>query len=224
MLVSVDAQAVAKVVEDWTGIPVGRMVKDEVQAILTLEKTLGKRVVGQDHALAMIARRMQTSRAGLENPEQAHRRVHAVRALRRRQDGDGAGAGGGALRRRAEPHHHQHERVPGGAHRLDAEGLAARLRRLRRGRRADRGGAPKALLRRPARRGGEGAPGRPRDLLPGVRQGDDGRRRGPADRLQEHRHPAHHQRRLRADHGHVPRPGAQARPPRASPRRCARRC
>lgn len=68
MLVSVDEQAVAKVVEDWTGIPVGRMVKDEVQAILGLEKTLGKRVVGQDHALAMIARRMQTSRAGLENP------------------------------------------------------------------------------------------------------------------------------------------------------------
>ena len=68
ILVSVDEQAVAKVVEDWTGVPVGRMVKDEVQAILTLEKTLGKRVVGQDHALAIIARRMQTSRAGLENP------------------------------------------------------------------------------------------------------------------------------------------------------------
>lgn len=68
ILVRVDEQAVAKVVEDWTGIPVGRMVKDEVQAILTLEQTLGKRVVGQDHALAIIARRMQTSRAGLENP------------------------------------------------------------------------------------------------------------------------------------------------------------
>ena len=68
MLVSVDEQAVAKVVEDWTGIPVGRMVKDEIQSILALEQTLGKRIVGQDHALAIIARRMQTSRAGLENP------------------------------------------------------------------------------------------------------------------------------------------------------------
>ena len=68
MLVSVDEQAVAKVVEDWTGIPVGRMVKNEIQSILALEQTLGKRIVGQDHALAIIARRMQTSRAGLENP------------------------------------------------------------------------------------------------------------------------------------------------------------
>ena len=68
MMVSVDEQAVARVVQDWTGIPVGRMVRNEVQAILALEKTLSKRVVGQDHALAAIARRMQTSRAGLENP------------------------------------------------------------------------------------------------------------------------------------------------------------
>ena len=59
-------------------------------------------------------------------PEQADRRVHAVRPVRRRQDRDRAGAGRGALRRRAERHHHQHERVPGGAHRLDAQGRAAR--------------------------------------------------------------------------------------------------
>ena len=59
-------------------------------------------------------------------PEQAHRRLHAGRHVRRRQDRDRAGAGRGAVRRRAEPDHHQHERVPGGAHRLDAEGRAAR--------------------------------------------------------------------------------------------------
>ena len=58
-------------------------------------------------------------------PEQADRRVHAVRPLGRRQDRDRAHAGRGALRRRAERHHHQHERVPGSAHRLDAQGLAA---------------------------------------------------------------------------------------------------
>ena len=68
ILVSVDEQAVAKVVEDWTGIPVGRMVKNEIEAILTLKDTLTQRVVGQDHALEMIAKRIQTSRAGLENP------------------------------------------------------------------------------------------------------------------------------------------------------------
>jgi type VI secretion system protein VasG len=64
----VDEQAVATVVGDWTGIPVGRMVKNEVQAILDLAKTMGRRVVGQDHGLELIAKRVQTVRAGLDNP------------------------------------------------------------------------------------------------------------------------------------------------------------
>ncbi|MCH2163556.1 MAG: type VI secretion system ATPase TssH [Marinovum sp.] len=64
----VDHQAVASVVGDWTGIPVGRMVKDEIETILTLEEHLAKRVIGQDHAMKMIAKRIQTSRAGLDNP------------------------------------------------------------------------------------------------------------------------------------------------------------
>ena len=64
----VDHQAVASVVGDWTGIPVGRMVKDEIETILTLEEHLAKRVIGQDHAMKMIAKRVQTSRAGLDNP------------------------------------------------------------------------------------------------------------------------------------------------------------
>jgi type VI secretion system protein VasG len=68
ILPSVDAQAVAAVVGDWTGIPVGRMVKNEVQAVLQLADTLSKRVVGQNHALAAIAKRVQTARAGLDNP------------------------------------------------------------------------------------------------------------------------------------------------------------
>lgn len=68
ILPSVDHQAVASVVQDWTGIPVGRMVKNEVETILNLATELGKRVVGQDHGLEMIARRVQTSRAQLDNP------------------------------------------------------------------------------------------------------------------------------------------------------------
>jgi len=68
ILPSVDEQAVAAVVEDWTGIPVGRMVKNEVQAVLALADTLGQRVIGQDHALQAIAKRVQTARAGLDNP------------------------------------------------------------------------------------------------------------------------------------------------------------
>ncbi|WP_299287471.1 type VI secretion system ATPase TssH [uncultured Tateyamaria sp.] len=64
----VDHQAVASVVGDWTGIPVGRMVKDEIETVLNLEEHLAKRVIGQDHAMKMIAKRIQTSRAGLDNP------------------------------------------------------------------------------------------------------------------------------------------------------------
>jgi type VI secretion system protein VasG len=65
---SVDAQAVASVVADWTGIPVGRMVKNELENILRLGETLGQRVIGQQHGLDMIAKRIQTSRARLDNP------------------------------------------------------------------------------------------------------------------------------------------------------------
>jgi type VI secretion system protein VasG len=65
---SVDEQAIASVVADWTGIPVGRMVNNEIQAVLTLADNLEKRVVGQRHGLDAIARRIQTSRAGLDNP------------------------------------------------------------------------------------------------------------------------------------------------------------
>ena len=68
ILPSVDAQAVAAVVGDWTGIPVGRMVKNEVQAVLDLSSSLGKRIIGQGHALELIAKRVQTARAGLDNP------------------------------------------------------------------------------------------------------------------------------------------------------------
>jgi type VI secretion system protein VasG len=69
ILPTVDAQAVASVVGDWTGIPVGRMVKNEIDTVLRLADTLDQRVLGQRHALEMIARRIQTSRAGLENPQ-----------------------------------------------------------------------------------------------------------------------------------------------------------
>ncbi|MEM6636303.1 MAG: type VI secretion system ATPase TssH [Pseudomonadota bacterium] len=64
----VDEQAVASVISDWTGIPVGRMVTDELKSILTLSDTLKERVIGQDHGLGMISKRIETSRAKLANP------------------------------------------------------------------------------------------------------------------------------------------------------------
>ena len=69
ILPSVDSQAVASVVADWTGIPVGRMVKNEIEAVMHLADTLEERVIGQRHALEAIGLRMRTSRAGLENPK-----------------------------------------------------------------------------------------------------------------------------------------------------------
>ncbi|MBL6458654.1 type VI secretion system ATPase TssH [Belnapia sp. T6] len=67
VLPAVDRQAVATIVEAWTGIPVGRMLTDEIDAVLGLEGALRRRVVGQDHALGQIARRIETARAGLEH-------------------------------------------------------------------------------------------------------------------------------------------------------------
>ena len=65
---AVDSNAVAAVVADWTGIPVGRMVKDQAHSILQLADTLEQRVIGQSHALNAIAERIQTSRAKLTAP------------------------------------------------------------------------------------------------------------------------------------------------------------
>jgi type VI secretion system protein VasG len=65
----VTSQTIAEVISGWTGIPVGKMVSDEIQAILNLSETLKQRVIGQDHALAAIAERIKTSRAGLTDPK-----------------------------------------------------------------------------------------------------------------------------------------------------------
>jgi type VI secretion system protein VasG len=64
----VDEQAVASVVSDWTGIPVGKMVADEVETVLKLADILNRRIVGQSHGLSMIAKRIETNRARLDNP------------------------------------------------------------------------------------------------------------------------------------------------------------
>jgi type VI secretion system protein VasG len=66
---SVDAQAVASVVADWTGIPLGRMVRDEYKTVLNLASILEKRVIGQRHALDAIAERIRLARAKMDNPD-----------------------------------------------------------------------------------------------------------------------------------------------------------
>ncbi len=131
VLPSVDEQAVASVVADWTGIPIGRMVKDEIATVLTLASSLGQRVIGQDHALEAIAKRLQTARAGLENPNKPIGVFMLAGPSGVGKTETALDTGRGAVRRRAEPDHHQHERVPGSAHRFHAQGCTPRLRRLR---------------------------------------------------------------------------------------------
>jgi type VI secretion system protein VasG len=66
--VSVDAQIVGEVISAWTGIPLGKMVRNEIETVLKLDEHLKKRVIGQDHALSAIAQRILTSRANLDDP------------------------------------------------------------------------------------------------------------------------------------------------------------
>jgi type VI secretion system protein VasG len=68
MQVCVDAQTVAEVVSGWTGIPVGKVMKDEIQTVLSLKDRLEERIIGQSHALEAIAQRIRTARAKLEDP------------------------------------------------------------------------------------------------------------------------------------------------------------
>ncbi len=66
--VCVDAQIVGEVLSAWTGIPAGKMLKDEITTVLALQDHLAKRVIGQNHAMEIIAQRVQTSRAALDDP------------------------------------------------------------------------------------------------------------------------------------------------------------
>jgi type VI secretion system protein VasG len=66
--VCVDAQIVGEVLSAWTGIPVGKMLKDEITTVIELQNHLARRVIGQDHAMEIISQRVQTSRASLDDP------------------------------------------------------------------------------------------------------------------------------------------------------------
>jgi hypothetical protein len=61
-------QTIAEVISGWTGIPVGKMVKDEIRTVLSLEEQLGKRIIGQTQALEAVSQRIRTARARLEDP------------------------------------------------------------------------------------------------------------------------------------------------------------
>ncbi|MBP1716657.1 MAG: ClpV1 family ATPase, partial [Deltaproteobacteria bacterium] len=66
--IAVDAQTISEVISGWTGIPTGRMLTDEIQTVLNMEKLLGGRIIGQEHALSAIAQMIRTAHAGIEDP------------------------------------------------------------------------------------------------------------------------------------------------------------
>ena len=155
----VNSQAISETVAAWTGIPVGRMMADQISTVLNLKSLMERQIVGQSHALERIAQSIRTSRANLTDP----RTPIGVFLL--------AGTSGVG---KTETAIVLAELLYGGEQNMTVinmsefkeehkvsllMGSPPGLRRLRRRRRADRGGATQAVLGRAARRDGEGHPG-----------------------------------------------------------------
>ena len=197
----VDEEDIAEVVSRWTGVPVTKLLEGEMQKLLHLEDELHQRVIGQDEAVTAVAEAVIRARSGLKDPEPADRQLHLPGSDGRGQDGTGAGAGGVSVRRRARHDPHRYVGVPGEAHGGAAGGRASGLRRLRRRRAVDRGGAAPAVFGGAVRRDREGAPRRvQRDAAGAGRRAPD-RRAGAHGGLQEHHRGDDQQRGQRADSG-----------------------
>jgi ATP-dependent Clp protease ATP-binding subunit ClpC len=137
---------IAEVVSMWTGIPVVRISTEESERLLKMEEALHKRIIGQQEAIDIVSKAVRRARAGLKDPEAADRLLHLHGPHRRRQDRAGPGAGRVHVRQRRRPAEDRHERVHGAPQRLAAGRRPAGLRRLRRGRPADRGRAAQVVL------------------------------------------------------------------------------
>ena len=183
----VDVEEIAEVVGKWTGIPVSRLVEGEVEKLIHMEERLHLRVIGQDEAVEAVSDALRRSRAGLSDPD---RPIGTFLFL------GPTGVGKTELARAlAEFMFDSQDAMV----RIDMSeymekhsvarlvGRASRLRRLRGGRPAHRGGAPAPVLRRPARRDREGPQRRLQHPAAGDRRRPPDRRPGPHGRLQEHR-------------------------------------
>ncbi len=183
----VDSEDIAEVVSKATGIPVSRLMEGEMQKLVHLEEHLHERVVGQDEAVRAVANAIRRSRAGLSDP---HRPIGSFLFLGPTGVGKTELARALArvpLRRRAGHGPHRHERVHGEAQCRPPHRCAARLRRLRRGGPAHRGGEAPPLRRRPPRRDREGPSGRVQRAVAGARRRPPHRRPGPDGRLHQRR-------------------------------------
>ena len=195
----VDEDDIAAVVARWTGIPVDRLLEGETEKLIHMEERLHQRVVGQDEAVEAVANALRRARTGLQDPNRpigsfvflgptGVGKTELARALAEFMFDDEQ-----AMVRLDMSEYQERHTVS----RLDRR--AARLRRLRRGRPAHRGGAPAAVLRRPARRDREGARRGLRRAAAGARRRPPHRRPGPHGRLPQHRadHDLEHPQRRR---------------------------
>ncbi len=192
----VTADDIAGIVAAWTGIPVTKLLEGETAKLVQMEDRLHERVVGQDEAIEAVADAVRRARAGLGDPRRPIGSFLFLGPDRCRQDRACPGARRVPVRRRRGDGPHRHERVHGEVLRLAPRRSPARLRRLRGGRPAHRGGPQAALPGDPARRDREGAPRRLQHPAPGPRRRPTHRRPGPDRRLPEQRRHHDQQRRL----------------------------
>ena len=197
----VSADDIAEIVGAWTGIPVNRLLEGETNKLIHMEERLHDRVVGQDEAIQAVSDAVRRARAGLKDPRRpigsflflgptGVGKTELARALAEFLfDDEGA-----LVRIDMSEYMEKFSRVA-------ADRRAARLRRLRRRRPADRGGPPPAVPGRAARRDREGPPGRLQRPAPGPRRRAPDRRPGPHGRLQEHGHHHDQQHRQLVDRG-----------------------
>ena len=174
----------------WTGIPVSPAAGGRAGEAAAAGRDPARAGDRPGRGRAAGRRRHHPGPFGDQGPAPADRVVHLPRPHRRRQDRAGQDAGRGAVRHRGQHGPDRHERVPGAAHGQPPGRRAARLRRLRGGRAADRGGPAQAVLGRAVRRDREGAPGRVQHAAAGPGRRPAHRRAGPHRRLPQHGH--HH--------------------------------
>ena len=183
----VDEEDVAEIVAKWTGIPVSRLMEGEMAKLVRLEERAARACrSARTPRSSAVANAIRRSRAGLSDPHRPDRVVPVPRPDRCRQDRARAHARRLPVRRRAGDGAHRHVGVHGEALGVAARRRAARLRRLRRGRPAHRGGPPPPVRGDPARRDREGAPRRVQRPVAAHGRRSPHRRSGSHGRLHEH--------------------------------------
>ena len=197
----VTPEDIAAVVSRWTGVPVDKMLEGERDKLLRMEEQLAQARGRPGRGRAGGVRRRAPRARRPAGPQPADRLVPVPGPDRRRQDRAHQGDRRVPVRRRPGDGAHRHERVHGEALGQPPDRRAAGLCRLRRGRRAHRGGAPPALSGDPVRRGREGASRRVQRAAAGAGRRSPDRRPGPHGRLQEHADRADLQPRQRASGG-----------------------